>query len=85
MGNKIFEFGAGESLIITANVPTVSRIIAASRNEPYLAFVVELNPALIESLVVEMGTAPFYCWRAFAGGVHRKRGNRRSPALASPP
>jgi AraC-like DNA-binding protein len=59
MGDKIFEFGAGESLIITAYVPTVSQIIAASRNEPYLAFVVELDHALIESLVVEMGTAPF--------------------------
>ncbi|MCF8984891.1 helix-turn-helix domain-containing protein [Pseudomonas syringae] len=59
MGDKIFEFGAGESLIITADVPTVSQIIVASRNEPYLAFVVELDHALIESLVVEMGTAPF--------------------------
>ncbi|MBD1589897.1 AraC family transcriptional regulator [Pseudomonas typographi] len=59
MGDKIFEFGAGESLIITADVPTVSQIIVASRNEPYLAFVVELDHVLIQSLVVEMGTAPF--------------------------
>lgn len=59
MGDKIYEFGAGESLIITADVPTVSQIIVASRNEPYLAFVIELDHALIESLVVEMGTAPF--------------------------
>lgn len=59
MGNKVFEFGAGESLIITADVPTVSQIVVASRHEPYLAFVVELDHVLIESLVVEMGTAPF--------------------------
>lgn len=59
MGDNIFEFGAGESLIITADVPTVSQITVASRNEPYLAFVVEFDHALIESLVVEMGTAPF--------------------------
>lgn len=59
MGNKVFEFGAGESLIVTADVPTVSQIVAASRHAPYLAFVVELDHVLIESLVVEMGTAPF--------------------------
>lgn len=58
-GNTTVEFGAGESLIITADVPTVSQITGASRNEPYLAFVVELDHALIESLVVEMGAAPF--------------------------
>lgn len=59
MGDKIFEFGAGESLIITADVPTVSQIIVASQSEPYLAFVIELDHVLIESLAVEMGTAPF--------------------------
>lgn len=59
MGNRLFEFGAGESLIVTADVPTVSQVITASRNEPYLALVVELDHVLIESLVVEMGTAPF--------------------------
>jgi AraC-like DNA-binding protein len=59
MGNTTVEFGAGESLIITADVPTVSQITRASRHKPYLAFVVELDHALIESLVVEMGAAPF--------------------------
>lgn len=59
MGDKVLEFGAGESLIITADIPTVSQVIVASRNEPYLAFVIELDHALIESLVVEMGAAPF--------------------------
>ncbi|MFJ2684252.1 AraC family transcriptional regulator N-terminal domain-containing protein [Pseudomonas sp. NPDC087342] len=59
IGNNTVEFGAGDSLIITADVPTVSQVIGASRSEPYLAFVVELDHALIESLVVEMGSAPF--------------------------
>lgn len=59
INDKRFEFGAGESLIITADVPTVSQIIEACRNAPYLALVIELDLSLIQALVVEMGSAPF--------------------------
>lgn len=59
MGNSTFDFSAGESLLITTDVPTVSQITRASLGEPYYSFVVELDPGLIESLVVEMGSAPF--------------------------
>lgn len=59
MGSKTFDFGAGESLLITADVPTVSQITQASLTTPYLALVVDLDLALIEGLVVEMGFSPF--------------------------
>ncbi len=59
MGNRTFDFSAGESLLITADVPTVSQITRASLNAPYLALVVDLDLALIESLVVEIGFSPF--------------------------
>jgi AraC-like DNA-binding protein len=59
MGNATLEFGAGESLVICADVPTVSQVTHASSREPYLALVVELDQALIESLVLEIGSAPF--------------------------
>jgi len=59
MGGRTFDFGAGESLLITADVPTVSQITRAQVSAPYISLVLDLDPAVIESLVVEMGTAPF--------------------------
>ena len=59
MGKKTFDFGAGESLLITAHVPTVSQITRANIGSPYFSLVVDLDTAVIESLVVEMGSAPF--------------------------
>jgi len=59
MGSRTFEFGAGESLLITADVPTVSQITRASISAPYFSLVVDLDPAVIQSLVMDMGSAPF--------------------------
>jgi AraC-like DNA-binding protein len=59
MGSKAFDFGAGESLLITMEVPTVSQITRASRVAPYYSLVMELDAAIIQDLVVEMGAAPF--------------------------
>ncbi|WP_322096497.1 AraC family transcriptional regulator [Pelagibius marinus] len=59
VGSDTFDFGAGESLLITADVPTVSQITRASVREPYLSLVFDLDSAVIESLVVEMGPTPF--------------------------
>ncbi|ALG73053.1 AraC family transcriptional regulator [Azospirillum thiophilum] len=59
MGSRTFEFGAGESLLITADVPTVSQITRATGGTPYFSLVFDLDPAVIESLVVEIGSVPF--------------------------
>ena len=58
MGAHSFDFGAGESLLISADVPTVSQITRASAKVPYFSLVVELDPAVIASLIVEMNPAP---------------------------
>lgn len=58
-GSRAFDFGASESLLITTDVPTVSQITRATLGSPYLSLVVELDPAVIEHLVVEIGPAPF--------------------------
>jgi AraC-like DNA-binding protein len=58
MGTEAFHFSAGESLIITADVPTVSQITRASVSVPYLSLVLELNRAIIAELVAEMGGEP---------------------------
>ncbi len=59
MGSRTFDFGAGESLLITADVPTVSQITRATGGAPYFSLVFDLDPAVIESLVVEIGSVPF--------------------------
>lgn len=56
-GNQGFAFSAGESLLITADVPTVSQITRATPAAPYLSLVLELDPAVISGLVAEMSAA----------------------------
>lgn len=59
MGPHTFDFGAGESLLITADVPTISQITRAHLAAPYLSVVFELDTAIIADLVAEMGAVPF--------------------------
>ena len=59
MGSRTFDFGRGESLLITTDVPTVSQITKASRVLPYYSLVLELDPAIIGDLVGRIGPAPF--------------------------
>jgi AraC-like DNA-binding protein len=56
LGASTLSFSAGESLLIAADVPTVSQIIEASAAQPYLSLVLELDPALIADLSAQMGT-----------------------------
>ncbi|MCK1638346.1 AraC family transcriptional regulator [Bradyrhizobium sp. 157] len=58
MGNRAFTFRAGDSLLITADVPTVSRITRASIAVPYFSLVLDLDPAVIADLAVEMKAVP---------------------------
>ena len=54
VGTRNFAFGAGDSLLITADVPTVSQITRASAAAPYLSLVLELDPAVIADLAAQM-------------------------------
>ena len=54
MGTQSFSFGAGDSLLITADVPTVSQVTRASAEAPYLSLVLELDPAVIADLAMQM-------------------------------
>jgi AraC-like DNA-binding protein len=58
MGAEAFAFSAGDSLLITADVPTVSQITRASLAAPYLSLVLELDPAVIADLAMQMEAAP---------------------------
>lgn len=54
MGSHTFDFGMGESLLVTMDVPTVSQVMTASAATPYYSFVVELDAAVITELVGDM-------------------------------
>jgi AraC-like DNA-binding protein len=58
MGAQTFTFGAGDSLLITADVPTVSQIIKASIAVPYLSLVLDLDLAVVAELSLQMGALP---------------------------
>lgn len=54
LGTHQFSFSAGESLLITADVPTVSQITRASAAAPYYSLVMELDRTVIAELALEM-------------------------------
>ncbi len=58
MGTETFTFDAGQSLLITADVPTVSQITRASLAAPYLSLVLDLDLAVIAELTMQMRDAP---------------------------
>lgn len=64
MANQTFAFSAGDSLLISADVPIVSQITRASTAAPYLSLVLDLDLAVIAELTLQMKMAP-----AAAGGA----------------
>lgn len=59
MGSRTFDFAAGDSLLITTDVPTVSQVTTASRVLPYYSLVLELDPSIIAGLVSQIRPVPF--------------------------
>lgn len=54
-GGRAFAAAAGESLLVTADVPMASQITHASAAEPYLSVTLELNLPVIADLSAQMG------------------------------
>lgn len=55
VGNREIEFSVGESLIVSHELPVVSRITRASKDKPYLALVLGIDISIIRSLYEEFG------------------------------
>ncbi|WP_229505301.1 AraC family transcriptional regulator [Massilia mucilaginosa] len=54
IGATCVTYGPGDSLLITADVPTISQIVAA----PYMSLVLDLDPAVLFELTAQMRTVP---------------------------
>jgi len=48
-------FSAGQSVIVSADMPVVGRIVRASRDEPYLAIAVELDISILRETTAHLG------------------------------
>lgn len=55
LGDKHYRYDPAHYLISTATLPIASRIIEASPEQPFLSLVLTLDPALIGSMMVEVG------------------------------
>ncbi|MCD8455370.1 AraC family transcriptional regulator [Xylella taiwanensis] len=54
LGDAIFDYVAGQSLVTTVDLPVVSYVTRASSTEPYLGVRLELDARVIAQMVAEM-------------------------------
>ena len=55
---------AGQSVIVTADMPVVGRIIEASTSAPYVAIAIELDMSILRDLTMQLGGAHAHASRA---------------------
>lgn len=55
LGDKIFFYDATQYLVATVDVPVVGQVIEATPEKPYLCFRLNLDPAMISTLIMETG------------------------------
>jgi AraC-like DNA-binding protein len=71
LGDNVYEYGAGDFIVVPLDVPVVGQVVKASPKQPYLAFVWDLQPALITSLMLEGGIDTRVAGRATSVAVSR--------------
>ncbi len=69
LGQDVFTYDPEQYLIASVDLPLVGEVIEATQEEPYLCFVLKLDPAMLASMLVEFG-------------VQRGRSMRTGPALS---
>ena len=55
LGNKRYQYDPSHYLLVTAELPLVGHVLEASQERPYLSLRLELDPALVGSVMVEAG------------------------------
>ena len=54
-GEKSYDYGKGQGLVVTVEMPSRGTVCAASRTEPYLGLVVELDFTILQQVAEEVG------------------------------
>ena len=73
LGDQVFEYRAGECLVVTAELPVTGHFLDASPRTPALALGIVLRPAAIAPLLLETPATP------------RSRRTQSPPAMATGP
>src|SRR5438132_1835340 len=55
LGDSLYRYDAAHYLLASVELPTISRVLEASRERPYLSLRLELPPTLVGSVMVEAG------------------------------
>jgi AraC-like DNA-binding protein len=55
LGESRYPYDAEHYMLATVELPVTGRVVKASREQPYLALRLELDPALVSSVMVEAG------------------------------
>lgn len=58
LGNEIFRYDSGHYLIYTVDLPLTFQVEEASKERPYLGFRLNLDAALVASVMMESGLEP---------------------------
>jgi AraC-like DNA-binding protein len=58
LGDEVFEYRAGQCLVVTSDLPVTGHFIGASRKNPSLAMGLMLRPAVVTALLLETGAPP---------------------------
>jgi AraC-like DNA-binding protein len=69
LNNERYVYDAARYLLVTAELPLVGHVLEASEEQPYLSLILELDPTLVGSVMVETGHAASRS-RANVKGIH---------------
>ena len=58
VGGKAMEYGSGQYLLASVDVPAIDRVSRASRSEPYLGLLFDLDPAILAALLLDLPVLP---------------------------
>lgn len=57
-GDRRLDYHAGQALVTSVEMPGTSQVIGASRSDPYLAFIFELDPEAVRAVLQGMDKPP---------------------------
>jgi len=58
LGDSLYRYDPAHYLLATVELPTVGQVVEASAERPYLSLRLDLDPALVSSVMVEAGHLP---------------------------
>ncbi|MDX8327105.1 AraC family transcriptional regulator (plasmid) [Agrobacterium tumefaciens] len=58
IGDKMFEYGPGQSMIVAAEIAALGQVCEASPDRPFVAIGLYLDPPMLSDLVLEMAAMP---------------------------